>query len=86
MSHLFSKAWGHCTLMLRDDNYAIGCAATLYTTPDAYNWFYFSCNYASNNFWGESVYTQGKAGSGCRTGSDSTYKSLCNANENELDL
>lgn len=76
------KAIGHFTQLAWSNSTAIGCGATRYT-KNGFNNFLIACNYAVGNFLGWPVYlTSNKSGSGCKTGTDSKFTSLCTDKEN----
>ena len=85
-TEFYSKSYGHCTLLVRDDNYAVGCAASQYTSQDGYTWFNFICNYASNNFLTERVCESGTATSKCATGVNINFPNLCSPDEMKNEL
>lgn len=67
---------GHFTEMVREENAFVGCSGSEYSKRN--RWFYsIACNYATNNFYGETVYSSGPSCSACLTGCHKTYTSLC---------
>lgn len=71
---------GHFTQVVRDRAIQIGCAAAIFTVSSSQNRL-LACNYAYGNMVGTSVYTSGAAASGCTTGTNPSFTSLCNVNE-----
>lgn len=69
------------TQLLWSNATAIGCGATL-LPKNGYYWTEIVCNYAAGNMDSVPVYLNStKAGSGCTTGTDTTYKALCSSKE-----
>lgn len=65
---------------------AVGCGATRYFETNVNGLgqgrFYMTCDYAAGNVDGFPVYlTSKKGGSGCTSGTDSTYRALCSEKE-----
>lgn len=73
IGHFTQVVWGNAT--------AVGCGATRYFHNE-FGRFYFACNYAVGNTLTVPVYlTSSKGGSGCTTGTDTTYRALCSERE-----
>jgi len=74
---------GHFTVMMRENNVRVGCAAYKYNTKEReIVWFNYliTCNYADNNILGEKIYTRGNPCSECvnvGTVCSTVYKNLC---------
>ncbi|KAH8359008.1 hypothetical protein KR093_003864, partial [Drosophila rubida] len=71
------------TIAVAEKNTHVGCGAVRFTR-DFYNHFVLTCNFATTNVIGQSVYTPGdKATSGCknRYGAAFDYPNLCYAKE-----
>lgn len=66
--------------MVNDKVNRIGCALISYQENE-YKFNHLVCNYSYTNIWERPVYKTGSPGSECKTGVNSIYKSLCNANE-----
>lgn len=82
MLHFISKnAIGHFTQLVWANATAVGCGATRFT-DNGVHFFDMACNYAIGNIGGKPVYLSStNGGSGCTTGTDTTYKALCSQNE-----
>ena len=70
-----------------DRNTHLGCAYSTFrgTHPikEPVTYHYTACNYASTPFLNRSVYKKGAVpASGCTTGKNPNYTSLCSINEN----
>ncbi|XP_062141056.1 antigen 5 like allergen Cul n 1-like [Drosophila sulfurigaster albostrigata] len=71
---------GHFTVMARQNNVALGCAAARYVTSGMNN-FLLACNYATTNIVGNAVYVAGTTAAGCTTGTNVNYPGLCKVAE-----
>lgn len=71
---------GHFTVMISERVNEVGCAISS-STSDEWNRYLMTCNYASTNMLGCSVYRSGSVASECTTGPDRKYRGLCSADE-----
>ncbi|KAH8385462.1 hypothetical protein KR093_005089, partial [Drosophila rubida] len=71
---------GHFTVMARQNNYAVACAAARYVVSGE-NYFLIACNYATTNVVGKATYNVGKTAAGCTTGTNVNYAGLCKVGE-----
>uniref|UniRef100_A0A1A9W9C0 SCP domain-containing protein n=1 Tax=Glossina brevipalpis TaxID=37001 RepID=A0A1A9W9C0_9MUSC len=73
---------GHFTVMVRQENNHLGCAAAEYDS-NGYRQYLIACNYASTNMMGGfPVYNScSKATTGCKSGTNSQYPNLCSTSE-----
>lgn len=67
---------GHFTQVVRDNVFAIGCAASRYTDGQ-WKSTLVACNYSYGNMQNTPVYVTGSTASACSKGRDSTYSNLC---------
>lgn len=75
---------GHFTVIAAELNVRVGCAAVDFSNKNEYYKFIMiACNYATNNFYGESIYRSGPAASKCESKSEKNpkYPYLCPADE-----
>jgi Cysteine-rich secretory protein family len=75
------KVIGHFTQVVRDKATHIGCAVSRYTKDNLWKSSLVACNYAITNIQGRPVYVSGNPASGCTTGRNPKYPSLCSVNE-----
>ncbi|XP_037940559.1 antigen 5 like allergen Cul n 1-like [Teleopsis dalmanni] len=73
-------AMGHFAQIIVERNTRIGCAASRFTRNGINN-FIFACNYSYNKIIDHPVYIKGKSASGCKTGPNPVFKSLCSIKE-----
>lgn len=75
------SGFGHFTQIVTANATTVGCGATRWISEGA-GYIVITCNYARTNIIGEPVYVGAEeGGSGCKTGTDDTYKSLCSSEE-----
>lgn len=77
---LRSYSIGHFTEIVRDENSFVGCSGVEFAGKNTWN-YQITCNYATNNFYGERVYETGKECSACLTGCHEEYTALCSEDE-----
>jgi hypothetical protein len=78
--HLSFRNIGHFTVMVHENNTAVGCGMSTYKTISngrSMNTYLFACNYATTNRIGCPVYNAGTKASGCPEGVDKAYPNLC---------
>lgn len=79
----YRRDYGHFTQLVTDRAGFVGCAASLFRSPqmgNAYTLFYV-CDYGVTNMRGDAVYTTGPTASECKTGTDKKYTNLCSTEE-----
>lgn len=67
--------------MFQESNTAVGCAISVHQEEPWEKVYILACNYATNNRYDCPVYTAGPTASGCLTGRDAEFFSLCNVTE-----
>lgn len=75
---------GRFSTLVNERQTHVGCALALFDQDSGSTVWrvgYFTCNYASANFGGTSVYRSGPVGSQCVLGTDDTHPGLCTLNE-----
>ncbi|XP_014101221.2 venom allergen-1 [Bactrocera oleae] len=74
---------GHFTVMVGQANTRVGCAVSTYSVAGrSGRTFLLACNYATTNMIGQAMYrTCSTAASGCRTGRNTAFPSLCSRSE-----
>lgn len=68
---------GHFTQVVRDEAVSVGCAISKYADKKWKN-LLMACNYSITNMVSQPVYAAGSPASGCSTGGNGKYTSLCN--------
>ncbi|XP_019893280.2 antigen 5 like allergen Cul n 1 [Musca domestica] len=72
---------GHFTTMVGEQNIALGCAASTFTSNGVIH-FLLACNYATTNIAKNPVYTGcARAASKCKAGRNPKYSNLCSRKE-----
>ncbi|XP_037932307.1 antigen 5 like allergen Cul n 1-like [Teleopsis dalmanni] len=74
------KAIGHFTQVVQEKATHMGCAI-LRQTKSGTTYQFIACDYAYTNVLGKPIYTSGTAASGCKTGRNPNFKSLCTTKE-----
>lgn len=80
-TRIYSNTYLHYSLIIQESNTAVGCALAEYDEEPWEKVYLFACNYATNNRYGCPVYKAGNETSGCVTGPDLEFPSLCNVTE-----
>lgn len=82
-SNYSGPAIGHLTVIVGEGNIRVGCAVNTYSVAgQRYKAFLMACNYATTNMIGAPMYkTCATAGSGCKTGRNTEFPSLCSKSE-----
>ncbi|XP_073811672.1 venom allergen-1-like [Musca autumnalis] len=77
------EKYGHFAEFVLERNTHVGCSMIRYTHPE-YRYLYIynlACDYATVYAYDTPVYSVGKPGSGCKTGTNRKYPALCSTRE-----
>lgn len=78
---IFSKMIGHCTQVIRDKAYGIGCAIGNYKKNGWYH-TYMACDYSLTSTIDLPIYVStNRTGCQCKTGTNPSLPGLCSINE-----
>ncbi|XP_019892872.2 antigen 5 like allergen Cul n 1-like [Musca domestica] len=77
------EKYGHFAEFVLERNTHVGCSMIRYTYPKNRDLYIYNlaCDYASVYAYDAPVYAAGKPGSGCKTGTNRKYPSLCSTRE-----